>query len=61
MTRKQYRRIAKYLHQARQHYKNDLPMVIILDRLENFWIDILARDNPRFNAAKFKEASHGNE
>ncbi len=61
MTRKDYRRVAESLRQARMRALRYTECGVILDQLENFWIDILARDNPRFDTAKFKEASHGNE
>ncbi len=60
MTRKDYIAIAATLRTAREDSVKsivDYPCDDILDRLEEAWVALLARNNPEFSPTKFKEAS----
>ena len=59
MTRHDYRIIAAALKKAREELGHPLGdhCTTILDSLEEAWIELFAKDNPRFSPTKFKEAS----
>ena len=57
MTRHDYRIIANGLADARGQANQGDHCDTILDRLEEAWITLFAKDNPHFSPTKFKEAS----
>ena len=64
MTRKDYVKLAKMLHDARvdrSHYPpgstENLALSYMLCRIEDSLVDILADDNPNFDEARFRDAA----
>ena len=59
MTRHDYRIIAAALKKAREELDHPIGghCGAILDDLGEAWVTLFAKENPRFNPTKFKEAS----
>ena len=59
MTQHDYRIITATLKKAREELDHPIGghCDTILDRLEEAWITLFAKENPRFSPTKFKEAS----
>ena len=58
MTRKHYRVFASIISRMRKGlFSGDIHGNILINELETICVEEFAKDNPRFNATKFREAA----